>query len=43
MADLALTLFTLAVGTLLGFCLGNLQRSARPQHRPPRTPRYPRR
>ncbi len=40
MADLALVLFSLAVGTLIGFCLANLRRTASP-HRPQRTPRYP--
>jgi hypothetical protein len=41
MADLALVLFSLAVGVLIGFCGSNLHRSARPQHRPQRTPRTP--
>jgi hypothetical protein len=41
MADLAATLFALATGTLIGYCVGNLHRTARSQHRPQRTPRYP--
>ncbi len=39
MPDLAATLFALAVGTLPGYCLGNLRRPA--PHRPQRTPRTP--
>lgn len=41
MADLAVVLFSLAVGTLIGYSAGNAYRATSTTHRPQRSPRYP--